>query len=96
MVVVKNIAPLDIKPIYISWPCGNCSRNCINVATLLLHSRYTRENGGVIIVDRIITYDRKAARCTCCIWTLDCRYIYTKTVIADAGEYTFIPLYVSE
>lgn len=66
MEVVKNIAPLNIKPIYISWASGNCFRNCINVATLFLHSQYTREQ---IFVDRIITYDRKAGRCMSYIWT---------------------------
>ncbi len=62
MVVVKNIAPLNIKPIYIRWAFGNCYRNCINVATLFLHSQYTREYR-LIFVNRIITYDGKDGRC---------------------------------
>lgn len=44
MVVVKNIAPLNIKTIYISWASGNCYRNCINVATLFLYSQCAREH----------------------------------------------------
>lgn len=68
MAVVKNIAPLNIKPIYISWASGNCYQNCINVATLFLHSQYRREYR-LIFVNRIITYDGRVGRCMCCICT---------------------------
>jgi len=50
MAAVRNTAPLNIEPIYISWASGNCCRNCINADALFPVSFHWGTQAGVTLM----------------------------------------------